>query len=83
MRDWEADELPLLLMAFHHLIMGHFAVAPILEQVFEEDPQSAGAAERHGRFMRKLVRLMVFEEDSAAGRPEDQEQREGSLAAIG
>jgi len=83
LRAWREDELPLLLMAFHHLIMGHFAVAPILEQILEEDPLSPDAAERHGRFMRKLVRLMVFENDTEAGQPEDRESRRERLAAAG
>jgi AcrR family transcriptional regulator len=83
LRAWQEDELPLLLMAFHHLIMGHFALAPMLEQILEEDPLSPEATERHGRFMRKLVRLMVFEDVPQAGRPGDHACHGERLAAAG
>lgn len=55
---WEPDELPHLLMAFHHLILGHFASAPMLREVLNEDPLAPEAVERHGRFMRKVVSLL-------------------------
>ena len=67
-RDWETDELPLLLMAFHHLIFGYFAAAPMLREVLDEDPLSPEAMERHSRFMQKIVRLLVLDTRTAASR---------------
>jgi AcrR family transcriptional regulator len=67
-RDWEKDELPLLLMSFHHLVLGYFAAAPMLREVMHEDPLSPEAMERHSRFMRKIVRLLVLDARSGTGR---------------
>ena len=59
-RDWEEDELPLLLMSFHHLVLGYFAAAPMLREVMDEDPLSPDALERQRRFARKVVRLLIL-----------------------
>jgi AcrR family transcriptional regulator len=67
-RDWENDELPLLLMSFHHLVLGYFAAAPMLREVMHEDPLSPEAMERQSRFMRKIVRLLVLDARSGANR---------------
>ena len=67
-RDWEKDELPLLLMSFHHLVLGYFAAAPMLREVMHEDPLSPEAMERQSRFMRKIVRLLVLDARSGASR---------------
>jgi len=57
LRQWDESDLPLLLMSFHHLVLSHFAVAPMLQEVLEENPLSAAGIERHRRFMRKMVQL--------------------------
>ncbi len=67
-RDWEEDELPLLLMSFHHLILGYFAAAPMLREEMDEDPFSPEAIERQSRFMRKIVRHLVLDARSGASR---------------
>jgi AcrR family transcriptional regulator len=58
--DWEESELPLLISAAHYLILGHFAVAPMLKDVFGEDPLSPGGFERQTGFLRKILRLLLF-----------------------
>ena len=58
--DWEETELPLLISAAHYLILGHFAVAPMLKDVFGEDPFSPGGFERQTGFLRKILRLLLF-----------------------
>ena len=63
--DWEDDELPILLMTFHHVILGNFALAPMLREVLGEDPLSADALERQRRFARKVVRLLTLGEASS------------------
>jgi len=67
-RDWEKDELPLLLMSFHHLVLGYFAAAPMLREVMHEDPLSPEAMERQSRFMQKIVRLLVLDPLPGAAR---------------
>ncbi len=57
---WEDDELPILLMTFHHVILGNFALAPMLREVLDEDPLSPDALERQRRFARKVVRLLIL-----------------------
>ena len=57
---WEDDELPILLMTFHHVILGNFALVPMLREVLDEDPLSPNAMERGKRFARKVVRLLVL-----------------------
>ncbi len=57
---WQDDELPILLMTFHHVILGNFALAPMLRAVLDEDPLSRDAIERQRRFARKVVRLLVL-----------------------
>ena len=56
---WDEEELPLLLTAFHHLILGYFATAPMLREMFGEDPLSEDHVERQSRFVRKVVRRLV------------------------
>jgi AcrR family transcriptional regulator len=58
--QWEDDELPILLMTFHHVILGNFALAPMLREVLDEDPLSPDAMERQRRFARKVVRLLTL-----------------------
>jgi len=58
--QWEDDELPILLMTFHHVILGNFALAPMLREVLDEDPLSPDAMERQRRFARKVVRLLIL-----------------------
>jgi AcrR family transcriptional regulator len=67
-REWEEDDLPLLLMSFHHLVLGYFAAAPMLREVMNEDPLSPEAVERQSRFMGKIVRLLVLDARSGASR---------------
>lgn len=53
--NWREADLPYLLMAFHHLILGHFAAAPMLREVLDEDPLAPEAVERYSRFVRKVA----------------------------
>jgi AcrR family transcriptional regulator len=64
--QWEDDELPILLMTFHHVILGNFALAPMLREVLGEDPLSPDAMERQRRFARKVVRLLTLGASSSA-----------------
>jgi AcrR family transcriptional regulator len=56
---WGEAELPSLLLAFHHLILGHFAAAPMLRELLDEDPLAPEAIERHRRFVRKVAGLLL------------------------
>ena len=70
---WEEEELPLLLLQFHHLVLANFALVPMLREVLDEDPLSPQSIERQRRFVRKVVRLLiggrVSSEESQLGLP--------------
>lgn len=58
-RRWADDELPLLIAAYLHVVFGHFAMAPLLAEVLDEDPLSPASVARQTRFLRKLTHLLV------------------------
>jgi TetR/AcrR family transcriptional regulator len=58
-RRWSEDELPLLIAAYLHLVFGHFAMAPLLAEVLDEDPLAPESLARQTRFLRKLSQLLV------------------------
>ena len=56
---WPAEELPLLLLAFQNLIVGYFAMAPLVRQVFGLDPLSAQGISRQMAFLHKVSYLLI------------------------
>ena len=62
--DWKEADLPLLISALYYLISGHFAIAPMLKDVFGEDPFLPGGFERQTEFLRKILRLLLFDHTS-------------------
>lgn len=56
---WSEDERPLLITAWMHIVFGHFAMAPLLGEIFGEDPLSPANLERQTFFLRKLARMMM------------------------
>ena len=56
---WDEAEFPLIITAWMNLVFSHFAMAPLLSEVFEEDLLSPQAIQRQTRFFRKLARLMM------------------------
>lgn len=56
---WDEDEYPLMMTAWLNLVFGHFAMAPMLEVVFDTDPLSPESLERQTRFLQKLARAMA------------------------
>jgi AcrR family transcriptional regulator len=64
---WAPDEYPLLIASFLHLLFGHFAMAPLLTEVFDEDALSERSLERQTRFLRKLSRVLLGASDAEQG----------------
>lgn len=62
---WTAEELPLLLIAFQNLVLGYFAMAPLVKQVFGLDPTSGEGLRRQMDFLHKVTRLLVPPGDRA------------------
>jgi AcrR family transcriptional regulator len=56
---WSKDEYDLVMSAWLNMVFGHFAMAPMMQEVFGEDPLSPANLERQTRFLRKLAHLML------------------------
>jgi len=56
---WHEDEHGLVMSAWLNMVFGHFAMAPMMGEIFEEDPLSPENLERQTRVLRKLARLMI------------------------
>lgn len=56
---WEPDELPLVIAGWIHLVLGHFALAPLFREVFDEDPLSPATIERQTAVLRKFARRLM------------------------
>ena len=67
--NWEREELPLLLMTYHHLIFGHFALARSLGQVLDVDLLSPEAVQRHTRFLEKVTERLLGAPAEKSGDP--------------
>ncbi len=63
---WDEQEYPLMMTAWLNLVFGHFAMAPLLDVVFETDPLSEENLARQTRFLKKLARAMA-ESHSVSG----------------
>lgn len=56
---WTEDERPLAIAAWLHVILGHFAAAPLLRELFDFDPLAPDQIERQKRFLRHYAQLMI------------------------
>jgi len=61
---WPEHELPLLLLGFQNLIVGYFAMAPLVRQVFGVDPVSEEGLSRQIEFLHKVVHLLIPPRDA-------------------
>ena len=57
--SWTEEEQPLVIAAWIHVILGHFAMAPLLEELFDFDPLAPDQIERQKRFLRRFAQLMM------------------------
>jgi AcrR family transcriptional regulator len=64
LRSWEPEELPLLLMTYHHLIFGHFALARALGEVLGVDFLSPEGLARQTRFLEKVTERLLGTRDA-------------------
>ena len=56
---WTEDEQPLAVAAWIHVILGHFAMAPLLRSLFDFDPLAPDQIERQKRFLRRYAQLLM------------------------
>lgn len=57
--SWTDEERPMAVAAWIHVILGHFAMAPLLRELFDVDPLSPEQIERQKRFLRRFARVMI------------------------
>jgi TetR/AcrR family transcriptional regulator len=57
--DLPEDDVPSVIAAWIHLVFGHFAMAPLLSEVFDRDLLAPEALARETRFLAQLIRRMV------------------------
>lgn len=56
---WTEEEQPMAVAAWIHVILGHFAMAPLLHELFDIDPLAPAQLERQKRFLRRFAELMM------------------------
>lgn len=54
---WDEELRPLVISAWIHLVVGHFAMAPLLREVLGRDPFDPDMLELQTRFLRRLATL--------------------------
>ncbi len=58
-RGWKPEELPMLLIAFYNMTMGHFTTGPLYELLCGDDPLAPETIERQARFFDRVVDLLA------------------------
>lgn len=56
---WNEDEQPMAVAAWIHVILGHFAMAPLLRELFNVDPLAPEQIERQKKFLRRFAQIMM------------------------
>lgn len=56
---WSEEERPLAVAAWIHVILGHFAMAPLLRSLFDFDPLAPEQIERQKRFLRHYAEILM------------------------
>lgn len=65
---WSEEERPLAVAAWIHVILGHFAMAPLLRSLFDFDPLAPEQIERQKRFLRRYAQLLMSGADRGSQR---------------
>jgi len=63
---WSEEEQPLAVAAWIHVILGHFALAPLLRELFRIDPLAPEQIERQKHFLRRFAQLMMAGDERRA-----------------
>ena len=61
-RHWEPDQIPLLVLAFYHLAVGAFTIAPLIQALDREDLLTEDGLPRQVRFFADVVAALLPEE---------------------
>ena len=55
---WSAEEIPLLVLAMYHVVVGYFTIAPLYAELQGQDLLTQPAIERQTRFLGELVSIL-------------------------
>ncbi|MBK7972993.1 MAG: TetR/AcrR family transcriptional regulator [Deltaproteobacteria bacterium] len=67
--EWDDDDLPDLVASVFFLMLGHVVIAPLLADVFGGHAAAAQSVPRRVEFLRKAVRVLLFETKPVARKP--------------
>jgi TetR/AcrR family transcriptional regulator len=56
---WAPDQIPLLMLAMYHVVLGYFAIAPLYQELNGEDLLSSAALERQTRLVREVAEALL------------------------
>ena len=59
---WDAEEIPLLVLAIYHVVIGYFTVAPLYEDLNGEDLLLEEARARQTRFLQHFMEALFPEQ---------------------
>jgi AcrR family transcriptional regulator len=62
-RHWEPEQIPLLVLAMYHVVVGYFTIAPLYAEIDGEDLLSRRALERQTRFVTEVAARLFSDED--------------------
>ncbi len=65
---WSEEDHRRLVTLWVQLVVGHFAVAPLVAELLGEDPLASASIERQTRFLHKLSRLLMAGSDPGDSR---------------
>jgi AcrR family transcriptional regulator len=58
---WDPEQIPLLVLALYHVVLGHFTIAPVWRDLEGDDLLSAEGLARQTRFLGELVATLLPE----------------------
>jgi AcrR family transcriptional regulator len=56
---WDAEDFPLVIANWIHLVLGHFAMAPLFREVLDDDPLGKEMLERQTRILLEFARRLM------------------------
>lgn len=68
-RFWGEDQVPLLVLALYHVVLGYFTVAPLFRELSGEDLMTAEARQRQTAFVGRLVETLFIAGPEAHAAP--------------
>jgi AcrR family transcriptional regulator len=64
-RAWSRDQIPLLVLALYHIVVGYHTIAPLYKDLNDEDLLTPEARARQTRFLVEVVERLLPDENSA------------------